>query len=388
MKKIWILCFALALSFAAIAGSIAYFTDEVSSNENVIASGSIDVLQHEQERVKTAEGTYTGTLRTFTQQQNLFPCVITTSAETDAVKVGNYEVQMYDESVQNFIDKIVTVENTGKSVAYVRTFVAVPALADGVNWLNLSCNDADDGAWTWDHKALKGVTINNQFYDIHVATYQTPLAAGETTPPSLLGFYMDKNVSNDKDQLVYIDDQGAYHYLGAHPSLTILVATQAAQSLPFANADEALNTTFGNVKKGSHPWSDVKTVSTQAQLDEMLSTAKYDDVIALMKGDYTLPQNLADGIRLVGWNENVRLSAAAALAANNVEFDNVTFVTDLSFTGHGSFQNVAFEGTLAATFTNISMFDHCTFAHTPASGVLNSSYLTVSDCTFLDAVAP
>ena len=386
MKKVLILCFALALSFAAIAGSIAYFTDVVSSDENVIASGSIDVLQHEQERVKNADGSYSATLRPFTQKQNLFPCVITSLAETEPVVVNGHTVQMYDESVQNFIDKIVNVENSGKSVTYVRTFVAVPALADGVNWLNLSRNYADN-AWKWEEpEALKGISINGLLYDIHVATYEAPLAAGSITPPSLLGFYMDKNVTNDNDHLVYIDDQGNRHNLGNQPSLTILVATQAAQSYPFGNAYEALNTTFGDVTQGCHPWSDVKLVTSQADLNKVLSEAKYDDIIALMDGTYTLPAVLADGIRLVGWNANVRLSTGTALSANDVEFDNVIFATDLSFTGHGSFQEVTFEGKLtAATFTNVSMFDHCVFTYTPASSVLSSSYLTVTDCTFTDA---
>ena len=70
MKKFLILCFTAVILLAAVTGSIAYFTDSVVSEENVIASGSIDVLQHEYERVKNADGTYT--LRAFTQKQNLY----------------------------------------------------------------------------------------------------------------------------------------------------------------------------------------------------------------------------------------------------------------------------------------------------------------------------
>lgn len=382
MKKFLILCFTAVILLAAVTGSIAYFTDSVVSEENVIASGSIDVLQHEYERVKNADGTYT--LRAFTQKQNLYPCV--KGAENRVlVQVGNATVQMYDESVQNFIDKIVTVENSGKNVAYVRTFVAVPALADGINWLHLDCNTTD---WTWQHEVLTNVHIDNLIYDIHVATHNQPLTAGAVTSPSLLGFYMDSRVSNDNDHLVYIDQNNVKHDLGNNPSLTILVATEASQSYPFDNAAQALDITFGSVTADQHhPWQDIITVASQADLDKALAQAKYDTVIALMNGEYTLPAELNDGIRIVGWESEVKVSAGA-ISAYDVEFDNFTFVSDVSFTGHGSFQDVVFEGKLtSATFNNVSMFDHCTFAVTPASSILSSPYLTVSECTYLD-VAP
>jgi len=264
MRKIMFLGIALIISFTAIAGSIAFFTDSVTVDDNVITAGSIDVEQYEQERVKNEDGAYvmnedgtTHKLAQFSQKQNLYPCVIGTNKIP--VQVGDHSVQMYDHTVQNFMDKIVTAQNVGSSPAYIRTFVAVPAAVDGHDWIHLERNDGIDAseqaAWVWERpEALNDVEIDGAKYDIYVATYLPILPAGDTTPPSLLGFYMDGRISNDNDQLVFVDENSVKHPIGDHPSLSILVATEAAQTLPFTDANDALTQTFGDVDTGHHPW--------------------------------------------------------------------------------------------------------------------------------------
>lgn len=255
MKKLLILCFALMISAVAVAGSIAFFTDSVTANDNVIVAGSIDVEQHEQERewTQNADGSVTCTLRTFSQEQSMYPCMINESSLREPVVVGNHTVQMYTRAVQNFRDKIVTVENAGKSPAYLRTFVAVPAAVNNCVWLHLDCNTA---GWTWSQPdKLKNVSIDGIAYDIYVATHTDALPAGSSTAPSLLGVYMDGRVSNDNDQLVYVDENNVKHPLGDQPSLSIMVTTEAAQTLTFADAQDALSKTFGNPDVGHHPWA-------------------------------------------------------------------------------------------------------------------------------------
>ena len=249
MKKILILCVALIVSFTAIAGSIAYFTDTVSTDNNVIVAGNIDVEQHEQRRVYAEDGSYT--LDTFEQNQNLYPCVTANMDKVDVV-VGEYTVQMYDRYVTNFMDKIVTVQNAGTSPSYIRTFVAVPAAVNGYDWIHL---DYSENGWSWAQPdALRSVEINGLSYDVYVATYADMLPAGATTSPSLLGVYMDGRVSNDGDKLVYVAPNGEKHDVGEYPSISILVTTEAAQTTTFADAYDALTQTFADVEGGHHPW--------------------------------------------------------------------------------------------------------------------------------------
>jgi predicted ribosomally synthesized peptide with SipW-like signal peptide len=121
MKRAYLLSIVIILSLAAVTGTLAYFTDQVEV-KSVVASGSLDILQHEYERVKDANGAYTSQYQPCTQKQVLYP--------------------------GSDIDKIVQIENTGKNIAYVRTFVAVPA-----------CSTANGTSTSWITTSTKAVLI-------------------------------------------------------------------------------------------------------------------------------------------------------------------------------------------------------------------------------------
>lgn len=382
MKRALVLCLAIIVSLIAVTGSIAFFTDSIDTS-NVVASGNLHILQHEYERVKDANGNYTGELQEYTQNQILYPCVNLTESYEE-VTVDNHTVLMYDETVRNFVDKIVVAENTGKNVAYVRTFVAVPAYknaaGESVQWLHLDCNtDADDG-WLWCTSPIPSQTIDNAIYDIYYATNTIQLNPGETTAPSLLGFYLDPKVNHNGTNYIFGDT-----LLGTSDGMTILVATTASQAIVFeadstrTAAEVAQDTTFGS-PENNHPWAKIVPVANQAELDTAIAAATYDTRIGLKDGSYVLPAQLPSGVRLFAMGLDVKLTGPADLSGYDIEIDGVTFENAVSFTGHGSFEEVTFKaGWTAAPTSGDILFSECVFdAYTLAAG---NYQVTLKDCT-------
>lgn len=346
MKRAILLLLIVLALFAAVSGTIAYYTDNVRG-AGVVESANLAVLQHEYERVKDQNGAYTASLRRFTQGQMMYPGVLNPTLTREDVKVGDYTVQMHDETLANFVDKIVTAENNGSAYSYVRTFVAVPARSQGdtpVDWLHLDFNLQH--GWVLSPDVIRGQLIDGHYYDIYWITNENQLAPGATTAPSLLGFYLDPRVTTRDGRYQYVNGSVRVD-LGTAEDLTILVTTQASQAIVFeadgakTAAQVALDTTFGSPADGIHPWTDVKSAYDQASLDALLASATYDTVIALHDGAYTLPAQLPHGIRLMGMGLNVTLSAPT-LSAYDVELDNVTFTSPVVFTGHGTFEEVTF----------------------------------------------
>lgn len=392
MKRALVLCLAIIVSLIAVTGSIAYFTDSIDTS-NVVASGNLHILQHEYERAKDAAGNVT--LQEYTQDQTLYPCVMG-AATREEVAVGDYKVLMYDATVSNFVDKIVVAENTGKNISYVRTFVAVPAYKnsadESVKWLHLDTNSSD--GWVWCDTPIAGQLIDGASYDIYYATNTNQLNPGETTAPSLLGFYLDPKVNHNGTNYIYGDT-----LLGTSDDMTILVATTASQAIVFepvldptdpsvvvkSAADVAQDATFGAPEDGCHPWAKVVMVADQAALDAAIAAATYDTRIGLKDNTYTLPAQLPAGVRIFAMGLDVKLTAPAALSGYDIEIDGVTFENAVSFSGHGSFEEVTFQAgwTFAPTSGDI-LVSECAFdAYTQAAG---EGQLILSRCTKLDGV--
>ena len=296
-RKILTLTLSICMiAILAIGGSIAYLTD-TDENDNVFTVGGVDIDQHEQERVFGEDGSYTK-LQDFTQEQVVLPGVYedqkTTSKEK--VDVNGYEVGIRDK-VDNYVDKIVSVENTGKSAAYVRTIIAVPVGQSELNksednpnglWVNpygtgsgnesdnwLHYNLVSDGdttpanGWYWgtyesrvewtggELYVVRNVEIDGTFYTLQVLTNVNPLPAGEFTGACMVGFYMDDDVDYDFDaKEYYIEAGGMKQYLGKLDNVEILVATQAVQADGFDDAWQAFNLSFEEITATNHPWAD------------------------------------------------------------------------------------------------------------------------------------
>jgi len=366
------LCSVLAVAVTLISGSVAFFTDSVESSENVIASGNIDIRQHEYERV-VENGVYTGLVQPYAQDKGIYPSMIDGGAARKAITVDGVTVNMYDETVPGFVDKIVNVENTGRNVAYVRIFVAIPA-QQGASWLHMDKNP--DANWQWSTEVIKNQQINGLPYDIYMATYLQQLQPGQITSPAILGFYLDGGVDHKNDYLTYQDQL----VFDMNNELSILVYSEASQAIVFDDAHDGLNTSFGIFENGHHPWSQVVIVRTQAELDAALASAQYNTGIALMNGAYTLPAVLPNSLRLVGWGSQVDLTCATELSAYDVEIEHVRIAGTLSFSGHGSFQHVIFDGDVSAAMNNYSAFCCCQFK---GNSQITGNQVMFSDCSIL-----
>lgn len=309
----WILILSLLLSLVVATGStLAYLTD-TDGDVNVMTLGSVHIVQNEQER--SDDG-----LVEFTQNQPLFPAVypgdsIPYAPEAEWVEPGNAAWKVVEDNV-NVIDKFVTVTNTGKSDAYVRTFFAFESVqdpkADG-DYVHAVINDnvtvpGELTAWTWLPETYK---IGDSYYQIGYVTYEKALAPKATTLPSLKQIYLDKVAGNE-----YVETFGDEYQ--------ILVLSQAVQAEGFKDAEDALTTGFpfgddagetivGWFEKmevgspgGSYPegWpnnnppsGDVYEVSTLDELKTALEKGGY----VILKNDITFDNmiKIADGVDVV-----------------------------------------------------------------------------------------
>lgn len=370
MKRFLVLCIAVIACYAAVTGSIAYFTDSVETT-NRVASGNLHVVQHEYERKD-------GVIKTFSQEKPLYPAV--GAAKKDmTVTVSGHEVAL-ESGIRNYVDKIVTAENKGSLNMFVRTYIAVPSFSADDDetregWIHLDVNTT--AGWEYsDTPIIFNESIDGHDYDIYMATYQNRVEPNGITPPSLLGFYMDSKVTNNGDGLVFADGSKSYD-LGNGNNMKILVASVASQATVFEDADEAMAATYPKDEKGNevyHPWDNTFFVSTQEQLDAALNTAKteYDTVISFAtttEGTYTLPAQLPAGLRITGAGAEVKLTIKDnSLSATDVEFDHVEFTNAFTFNGWGSFEEVTFATETKINATHDTVLVDCEERPTISSG--------------------
>ena len=236
------------LAVAIVGGSLAYFTDTDEETNTFTAGGvKIDLIEQE----VGANG-----LQPFTQNQVLMPIVGSAQGDKDA----------FGQPVaENYVDKIVTIKNTGKSGAYVRAYFAIPsALDDGYETFNAGANilhfnyGNKDGAstygnqWIWKQDNGKWkyfeTTIDGVSYNVYYADYYQVLPAGETTEQFVSGVYLDKSFDMQ---------DGKYYAFGKEVNLSGLINTDgeliikcpvkavAVQAAGFDSVDAAVTEAFG-----------------------------------------------------------------------------------------------------------------------------------------------
>lgn len=253
-KKLFTMAMAIALIAVSIVGmSLAYFTDKKEAT-NTFTAGGVKIDLIEQQVSEDGEK-----LVDFQQNQTLMPIVGSAQGEKDA----------FGQPVAaNYIDKIVTIKNTGKSDAYIRAYFAIPsALDDGEDTYNAGANVlhfnfgnkfAEDGLtttygkeWNWKHDNKWNyfeTTIDGVAYNVYYADYYQALAAGEPTEQFVSGVYLDQTF-DAKD--------GKYYAFGEEVDLSDLidedgelnvkcpVVAVAVQAAGFDNADAAITAAFG-----------------------------------------------------------------------------------------------------------------------------------------------
>ncbi len=245
-KKILALCLVVALAFTAVGGTtLAYFTDTDSAN-NAFAVGGVSIDLHEDNKAGKVDEDYQKWLRD--------------------------QVLMPGDKDTNTVAKVVTVENTGKSDAYVRVHIAIPSvLDDGADTFDASSNllhfNAYDDThvsrkWNWGKKLVEGrtdfvgagdtwnfytTTIDDISYNVYVVTYETALASADTTVSAMHQVYLYKDVTNE-------DIEKANEALNGN--WNILVFAEGCQTEGFDDAFEALNTSFGAPNSTKNPWTE------------------------------------------------------------------------------------------------------------------------------------
>ena len=325
LKKILLMCTAYALVAAlAIGGTLAYLTS-TDDDVNVMTLGNVKIEQHEYERAEgvahdagepgAGNGVKEGALVPFVQGQALYPAVPKNNAggdytaEMDTANLffwGDYVYSgtagngLWDDSkLSNVMDKMVFVENTGKSDAYIRTVIAFEC-PEGI-----TIGEPSQGAeimintniGTYDWEDVGYITVDGVRYAVMTATYKKVLAPGNQSHPSLLQVVMTHHATNEDMEL-----------LG--DTYEILVLSQAIQTAGFEDATTALNTGFGEVNADSAAIWFKGVVDKQPDTwDGTADTSWYNDT------DTEFVITTAE-----------QLAGLAQLVSADTTFDGVTFI--------------------------------------------------------------
>ena len=272
-KKILALTMVTALAATAVVGgTLAYFTDtEVATNEFTLGNVVIDLVEEQRNNDGTG-------LEEFKNDKVLLPIV--GSAQGEKENVGGYNLP----TAENWVDKIVTVDNEGSQPAYVRVLFAFPAKMDDKQsaaemMLHWNYDGLEkDGTWTRTDCGVE-IIIDNEKYNVYNYTYNAVLRANETTSsPAITGVYIDKRVDATVDadgNVTYSMTNGrgesvsATYANGTAPKL--LVLTQGVQSAGFEaqGADAALTAGFGTVDTtNAQKWFDaIGTIDERADIE-------------------------------------------------------------------------------------------------------------------------
>lgn len=300
VKKTAIAAVSYAMVAAlAIGGTLAYQQDETLTDANVMTLGNVNIEQNEWQRQQNADGTYvTDTvdgmksyiLEKYQQDKEIVPVVVnpgsgvpgsgyekdTTVRMSQVGSRGGMDVFEAD----NAVDKFVTVTNTGKTDAYVRTLVAVEkGKTDGSKvWFSSRATDKVEDAGVkqpWLSEEVGTITIQGNEYLLFEYVYMGALAssgyvhkdgvlpAGETTYPSIAQFYLRAETTNEDIENLDGNKNG---------KLDILVVSQAVQAdMDDLTASEALDKAFGEITETTHPWTETAFVDSADELSAALA---------------------------------------------------------------------------------------------------------------------
>lgn len=255
-KKITALCLCVALLAVAVVGaSLAYFTDTDNAT-NTFAVGNVKIDLIEQERKLDADGNKTTELKNFDNGHKLYPIVGSAQGEKDALGMP---------TAKNYVDKMVTIKNTGSEAAYIRAYFAIPSALDngyetfnaGMNVLHFNFGNkvvngvitSTEGAeWIWMHGSKWNyfeTTIDGIKYNVYFADYYQPLAAGATTEQLLQGVYLDKSFDLKDGKCYAFGKEVTLDAGWDWNNVSCPVFAVACQAEGFDNAAAAMDAAFG-----------------------------------------------------------------------------------------------------------------------------------------------
>lgn len=337
MKKkiLTTLSVVLVLGLAAL-GILAYLSD-TDSDVNVMTLGNVQIDQIEQERKDATLLPTEDNLKEFSSKidskvkKPLYPAVFegssipwnTASAANEAWKVV--------ENNSNVVDKFVTVKNSGKSDAYIRTIIAYEGDAtygpEGA-WIHVVHNSTNVNP-AIAVECIGTVNIEDVDYTVYEYVYPTALASGETSIPSLKQVYMNKNATNE-----VVTTYGEEY--------EIKVLSQAVQTKGFANAKEALDTAFGDVTPANvKEWFSLRidfTITEKTAFEDVAAAfAEGGNIYISENVDLTNP---ASGNTYISTDKDVNIYAA--------EGAEITFKEVTLFNGKGT--TTVYDGDLKTNY--------------------------------------
>ena len=253
------LCVAL-VAIAVVGASLAYFTDtDEATNTFTVGNVKIDLIEEERDG--------NGGKKDFEQGKKLYPIVGSAQKEKDELGMP---------TAKNYVDKMVTIRNTGSEKAYIRAYFAIPSALDdgyedfnaGKNVLHFNFgNKVVDGTisstygveWIWQHDSKWNyfeTTIDGVKYNVYYADYYEAVDAGATTEQFVQGVYLDKSFD--------IKDGTAYAFGAAldldegwdWSNVSCPVFAIACQAEGFDNASAAMDAAFG---ANYNPWGGTAT---------------------------------------------------------------------------------------------------------------------------------
>ena len=249
-KKIVSLCLAAVLVVMAIAGAtVAYFTD-TDNETNTFAVGNVKIDLIEQQRGENG-------LVPFEQNKKLYPIVGSAQGEKDGYGMP---------TAKNYVDKIVTVQNTSTEKAYIRAYFAIPsALDDGYDTFNAGLNvlhfnfgnkvengvvTSTEGAeWIWTHGSKWNyfeTTLSDGIkYNVYYADYYQAVDAGATTEQLVQGVYLDKTFDIKDGKCYAFGKEVTLDNGWDWEKVSCPVFAVAVQAAGFDSAEEAVTAAFG-----------------------------------------------------------------------------------------------------------------------------------------------
>lgn len=410
----------------AISGTMAYLTS-TDSDVNVMTLGNVKIAQHEYQRATDEDGEYkiddiddrdSYVLEAFEQAKPLYPIVGDPSkpgddpgyAGYDSIPVRMSQVDSYGGmdvfAGKNAQDKFVTVENTGKTDAYVRTLVAIEVGDADPDLIGSSYHIA------WTATYIGTIEIDGNKYALTEYVYSGAqlsdgsyrhengvLPAGDTSYPNLSQVYLKSEATNEDMEKIDGNNNG---------TLDILVLSQAVQAEGFADAATALDTAFGEVNTANAPaWfggmSDVQYIEADGTKAEMLGEDAAEVLALLQAGTDLIVDKDMD---IIAFDTNAVDAQGATVTLNGVgpeaygylafmpdAGENVT-VSNLNVTGSG-FVEVGHYGQGNGTYTlnNVKIENLAsTLANTDKGYTLGCAFChygnaTLNNCVMTGATA-
>ncbi len=249
MKKKSILMAAIAVMLVAVlvvGGTLAYFTDTKSAT-NTFTVGDVKINLIEQERGENG-------LQDFTQKKALYPIVGSAQGEQD-----EYNMPV----AKNYVDKMVTIKNTGSEAAYIRAYFAIPSALDdgyetfnaGKNVLHFNFGNTQAGAstdgvqWIWMHgnkwNYFETTMADGIKYNVYYADYYQAVDGGATTEQLLKGVYLDKSFDMKADGAYAFGEKLTLDEGWDWNNVSCPVFAVAVQAAGFDSASAAMDAAFG-----------------------------------------------------------------------------------------------------------------------------------------------